>query len=393
MGKLVATTGNLAIAEAMRQINPDVVAAYPITPSTQIVEQFSQFVADGKVVTNFVTVESEHSAMSACIGGAVAGGRVMTATSSCGLALMWEMLYVASGLRLPILMAVANRALSAPLNIHGDHSDSMGARDAGWIQLYSESAQEAYDNIIQAVSISEHPEVRLPVMVCLDGFIVSHSIEGVDFLEDGKVREFIGPYLPVHPLLDTDHPVTYGAIDLQNFYTEHKRQQVEAMEQARGVILEVGRRFAALAGRSYAFLEPYRMEDAELAILTLSSSAGTAREVVDDYRARGVAAGLVKLRTFRPFPAAELAEVFKGVRALAVLDRADSFGAGGGPVGHEVRSALFDLPHPPPVVNWIYGLGGRDLTREDMARVYDALGDVAVQGRAPRAYQYLTVRE
>jgi pyruvate ferredoxin oxidoreductase alpha subunit len=393
MGKIVATTGNLAIAEAMRQINPDVVPAYPITPSTQVVEQFSQFVADGKVATNFITVESEHSAMSACIGAAAAGGRVMTATSSQGLAYMWEMLYIAAGLRLPILLTVANRALAAPLNIHGDHSDAMGARDSGWIQLYSQSAQEAYDNLIQAVLISEHPDVRLPVMVNLDGFIVSHSIEGVRFLEDEQVRGFIGEYRPFHPLLDIDHPITVGAIDLQNYYTEHKRQQVEAMRNARPVILDVGRQFAALSGRGYGFLETYRMEDAEVAILALSSAAGTARETVDEQRARGVKAGLIKLRTFRPFPGAELMAACRGVKALAVLDRADSCGAMGGPVFLETRATLYDLPDPPPCLGWVYGLGGRDLTMEDVTRVYEHLGEVASAGRVARDYEYLTVRE
>jgi pyruvate ferredoxin oxidoreductase alpha subunit len=393
LGKLVATTGNLAVAEAMRQINPDVCAAYPITPSTQIVEQFSQFVADGRVVTNFLTVESEHSAMSACIGAAAAGGRVMTATSSAGLAYMWEMLFVASGLRLPMLMVVANRALSAPLNIHGDHSDSMGARDSGWVQIYSENAQEAYDNVLQAVRIGEHPEVRLPVMVCLDGFIISHSIEGVRFLADPEVRGFIGEYLPRHPMLDTDHPVTYGAVNLPNYYTEHKRQQAEGMRAARQGILETGKKFASLTGRGYGFFETHRLEDAEVAILTLSSSAGVTREVVDELRTRGVAAGLVKLRVFRPFPTDELAEALAGVKALAVLDRADSFGAFGGPVFHEVRSALYDRDVRPKTIGRIYGLGGRDVTAEDIHRVFESLRRLAAGSRTEPRYDYLTVRE
>jgi pyruvate ferredoxin oxidoreductase alpha subunit len=393
MAQRIATTGNLAVAEAWRQINPDVVAAYPITPSTQIVEQFSQFVADGKVVTNLVTVESEHSAMSACIGAAAAGGRVMTATSSCGLALMWEMLYVAAGMRLPVLMAVANRALSAPLNIHGDHSDAMGARDAGWIQLFSENAQEAYDNYLQAVRIAESAGVRLPVMVCLDGFIISHSIEGMELLPDDKARAFVGTYIPGHPLLDVDHPVTYGAVDLQNYYTEHKRQQVEAMTAARDVILSIGREYGALTGREYGFFAPYRMEDAEVAVLALGSACGVTRETVDELRAAGVKAGMIKLRSFRPFPGRELAEACRNLKALAVLDRSDSCGAFGGPVFHETRSALFDLPQPPACINQIYGLGGRDLTMDDVRRVYDTLGAVARDRNAAPVYSYLTVRE
>jgi pyruvate ferredoxin oxidoreductase alpha subunit len=377
----------------MRQINPDVCAAYPITPSTQIMEEFSQFVADGRVATNLVAVESEHSAMSACIGAAAAGGRVITATSANGLALMWEMLYIASGTRLPIVMAVVNRALSGPINIHGDHSDTMGARDSGWIQLYSENAQEAYDNMIQAVRISEHPDVRLPVLVGQDGFIISHSIEPVNYLEDDEVKKFIGDYLPHYPMLDVDHPVTYGPADLPNYYTEHKRQQVEAMKHARQVILDVGAEYEKLRGKPFTYFETYRMEDAEIAILTLSSSAGTTREVVDEFRSRGVKVGVVKLRVFRPFPAAELVELLKGLKALAVFDRSDSFGAFGGPVYMEVRSALYDADDTPPVINYIYGLGGRDLTMNDIARAYRNLEDIAEQGRVPREYEYLHVRE
>jgi len=386
-------TGNEAMAEAMRQIAPDVVAAYPITPSTQVVEVFSQFVADGKVPTNFVAVESEHSAMSACIGAAAAGGRVMTATSSAGLALMWEMLYVASGLRLPIVMATVNRALSAPLNIHGDHSDSMGARDAGWIQLYGENAQEAYDNALMAFGIAEEKDVRLPVMCCYDGFTISHSIERVELLEDTAVAKFVGKYKPLHSMLDVKHPVTYGAVDLQDYYTEHKRQQAEGMAAARGAILRESERFAKLTGRAYGHFATHRLEDAEIGVLSLGSSAGTMREVIDELREQGIRAGGLKLRTFRPFPAAELAAALGHLKLLAVLDRADSFGAFGGPVFHEVRSALYDAPQRPRVVDFIYGLGGRELSLEDGRRLLRRCAAVAGGERLESHYDYLQVRE
>jgi len=392
-GKIVGITGNEAMAEAMRQIAPDVVAAYPITPSTQVVENFSQFVADGKVPTNFVAVESEHSAMSACIGAAAAGGRVMTATSSAGLAYMWEMLYVASGLRLPIVMACVNRALSAPLNIHGDHSDSMGARDAGWVQLYGENGQEAYDNALMAIGISEDPAVRLPVMCCYDGFTISHSIERIELLADADAKKFVGTYKPLHPMLDVTKPVTYGAVDLQDYYTEHKRQQAEAMAEARGAIKREAERFAKLTGRAYGSFETHRLEDAEFGILSLGSSAGTLREVVNELREEGIKVGTLKLRVFRPFPAAELAAALGHLKVLAVLDRSDSFGAFGGPVFHEVRSALFDVPKRPRVVNFIYGLGGRDLTLEEGRRLVQRLKTAADTGKIESHYDYLQVRE
>jgi len=392
-GKIAGITGNEAMAEAMRQIAPDVVAAYPITPSTQVVENFSQFVADGKVPTNLVAVESEHSAMSACIGAAAAGGRVMTATSSAGLAYMWEMLYVASGLRLPIVMATVNRALSAPLNIHGDHSDSMGARDAGWVQLYGENAQEAYDNALMAFGIAEDPAVRLPVMCCYDGFTISHAIERVELLDDAAAKKFIGDYKPLFPMLDVKNPATYGAVDLQDYYTEHKRQQAEGMAAARGAILREAERFAQLTGRAYGNFATHRLEDAEIGILSIGSSAGTMREVIDELREEGIRAGGLKLRVFRPFPAAELARALGHLKVLAVLDRSDSFGAFGGPLFHEVRSALYDAPQRPRVVNFIYGLGGRDLTLEDGRQLLQRLKKIADTGKVESHYDYLQVRE
>ncbi len=393
MTRIEALDGNAAIAEAMRQINPDVVAAYPITPQTSIVQTFSEFVADGKVDTQFVTVESEHSAMSACVGAAAAGGRVMTATSANGLALMWEIVYIAASSRLPIVMPVVNRALSGPINIHCDHSDSMGARDSGWIQIYSENAQEAYDNVIQALRIAEHMDVRLPVMVMLDGFITSSELQRVEVFDDEVVRDFVGQYTPHNPLLDLDNPVTYGPLDFYDFYFEHKRQQVEGMRNAREVIAKVGREFGERFGRSYDFLESYRLEDADIAVVVLSSTAGTARVVVDQLRDEGIKAGLLKPRVFRPFPAEELAEALKGLKAVAVMDRSDSFGAMGGPLFTETVSALALQGVNVPIVDYIFGLGGRDTPPDQIEHVYRDLVKIAETGKIDQRISYLGVRE
>ena len=305
----------------MRQINPDVLAAYPITPQTAIVQTFSQYVADGRVDTEFIPVESEHAAMSACVGAASAGGRVMTATAANGLALMLEIVYIAASGRLPIVMPVVNRALSAPLNIHCDHSDSMMARDSGWIQLYSESAQEAYDNLIQAIRIAEHPDVLLPVMVMLDGFITGHGLERMDVLDDAAVQEFIGTYTAKHSLLDVDNPITFGAWDMYDYYFEHKRQQTDAMSKAMPVIVDVGKEFGKAFGRDYGILDTYAMDDADLAIIVLSSAAGTARTTVKELRAKGLKIGLLKPRVIRPFPAQELADALKNFKAVAACTR------------------------------------------------------------------------
>ncbi|MGE5528993.1 MAG: pyruvate ferredoxin oxidoreductase [Patescibacteria group bacterium] len=391
--EMVARTGNEAMAEAMRQINPDVVAAYPITPATEIVQLFANFVADGVVDTEFVTVESEHSAMSACIGASAAGARVMTGTSSQGLILMAEMLYIAAGLRCPIVMADVNRALSAPINIHCDHSDTMAVRDAGWIQIFSENAQEAYDNMFQAVRIAEHPDVLLPAMVTTDGFIISHGMEGMEEIPDEDVRAFIGQYRPKHPLLDVDHPITAGGLDFTDFYFEHRRQIAEAVQNSRRVILEVAEDFARRFGRRYGFLEPYRMDDAELAVVALGSTAGTARAAVDGLRAGGVKAGLLKIRVFRPFPGGEIAAALGKAKAVAVLDRSDGLAGFGGPVFAEIRSALYGSGNTPPVIDYVYGLGGRDINIADLNRVYGDLQRIAA-GQAPgQAVTYLGVRE
>lgn len=395
MSEFRALDGCAAVAEAMRQINPDVVAAYPITPQTAIVMTFSSFVADGLVDTEFIAVDSEHSAMSACVGASAAGARVMTATAANGLALMWEIVYIAASTRLPIVMPVVNRALSAPINIHCDHSDSMGARDAGWIQLYSENAQEAYENVIQGVRIAEHPHLLLPVMVCLDGFITGHGLERVEVYEDQRVRDFIGQYKPVHSLLDLDDPVTYGPLDLYDYYFEHKRQQVEAMSHAKDVILEVGREFGGTFGRTYELFEPYKLEDAEVGIVVLSSTAGTAKVVVDRLREEGLRVGLLKPRVFRPFPGPELVEALKHLNAVAVMDRSVSFGSmsDAGPLFLELAAAFQIYGSRVPLADYVFGLGGRDIAPAQIESVYRDLLEIAKTGQVKQLVTYLGVRE
>lgn len=383
----IALTGNEAVAEALRQVNPDVAAVFPITPQTELMHKFAEFVNDGKVETELVTVESEHSALSAAIGAAAGGVRAVTATSSNGLALMWEVLYIASGLRLPIVMPVVNRALSGPLNIHCDHSDSMGARDAGWIQLFSEDTQEAYDNTLQAFRIAEHPDVLLPTMITLDGFIISHTTEVLEILDDATAKKFVGEYKPLFSLLDPEHPVTMGPVDLPDYYFEHKRQQVEGMYNAPRVIEEVAKEYYELTGREYGFFENYRMEDAEAAIVVMGSAAGTSKEVVDHLRDRGIKAGLVKLRVFRPFPNEQLAQALSNLKSIAVLDRAISFGSLGGPVYLEVRSAMYGKNIP--IYNYIYGLGGRDLIPSMVESAYNDL----FEGKTEKRMRYLGLRE
>ncbi len=386
-------TGDQAAAEAMRQINPDVVAAYPITPQTEIVMNYSQFAADGLVDTEMIPVESEHSAMSACVGAAAAGARTMTATSANGLALMWEIVYIAASTRLPIVMPVVNRALSGPINIHCDHSDTMGARDSGWLQMYCEDAQEVYESLFMAVRLAEHPDVLLPVMVCQDGFITSHAVEGVRLMEDKVVKDFVGEHKAHFPLLDVDKPVTYGPLDLQDYYFEHKRQQAEAMKNAKKVIVELAAEYEKITGKNYGFIEQYKLDDAEVAVVALNSTCGTARAVVDSLRGRGVKAGLLKLRFFRPFPAEEIAAALAKVKAVAVLDRSESFADHGGPVFNEVRSALCDLDTRPTVCNYIYGLGGRDINTTHIESVFNDLGRNAREGKAERLINYLGVRD
>lgn len=392
MSKIVAVTGNEACAQALKQINPDVCAAYPITPATDLMQRFSGFVSDGKVDTELVLVESEHSAMSACIGAAAAGGRVATATSSQGLALMWEMLFIAAGTRLPIVMPLVNRALSAPLNIHGDHSDAMGARDSGWIQLFSENAQEAYDNTIQAFRIAEHMDIRLPAMVCLDGFIVSHSIERVEYIDDADIKKFVGEFKSVNPLLDIDNPKSYGPLILTDLYHEYKRAQHEVMTRVPNVVLDVAAEFEKMTGRKYGLFETYRLEDAEIAVVVMSSAAGTTKDIIDQYRDKGVKIGLLKPRMFRPFPFEGVADALKHLKAIAVLDRADSFG-GYGPLYSEIAGAVTLIDTKPAMINKIFGLGGRDYLPDQAEGVIDELIEIAKTGKVKTVKEYIGVRE
>ena len=385
-------SGNEATAIAMKQINPDVVAAFPITPSTEIPQYFSTFVANGEVDTEFVAVESEHSAMSATIGAEAAGARAMTATSANGLSLMWEMIYIASSLRLPIVMALVNRAVSGPLNIHNDHSDAMGVRDAGWIMLFSENNQEAYDNMLMAHRIAEHKDVQLPVMVCQDGFITSHSIENIELENDEEVKKFVGQYKPEHYLLNDKEPIAIGPLDLQAYLFEHKAQQAEAMKNAKKVIKEVAEEFEKWTGRKYEFFEKYKLDDAEIAIVCMNSTAGTTKAVVDELREKGVKAGLLKLRMFRPFPAEEIAEALQGLKAVAILDKADSLNAAGGALFEDVTSAMYVNKKQVPMVNYVYGIGGRDTTEKQLESVYTDLAEIVKTGDLGNPYRFLGLR-
>lgn len=393
MAHLDRLSGNEAVAVAMRQINPDVMGAFPITPSTEIPQYFAQYVADGKVDTELVTVESEHSSMSVCIGAAAAGGRAVSATSSAGLALMYELLYVAASSRLPIVLAVSTRALTGPININNDHSDAMGARDAGWIQIYAEDNQEVYDNYVQAFPIAESAGVRLPVMICMDGFITSHAVENIELMEDKEVRDFVGEYDPEHYLLNKNGTLAVGPYDVTNYYMEHKKQEAEAMKDAKKAILQVAERFEAATGRKYGFFEEYCMEDAEEAIVIIGSTAGTAKAAVDMLRRQGKKVGLIKVRVFRPFPAEELAQALKGCKAVAVMDKSEGFSGCGGPLFAEVRSALYDLEDRPKAVGIVYGLGGRDVSTGDIKEVYARLERIAETGEIGEVYSHMGVRE
>ncbi len=390
---MIPLTGDQAAAFAMKQIEPDVVAAYPITPQTEIVMNFSNYVANGQVSTEMIPVESEHSAMSACVGAASAGARTMTATSANGLALMWEIVYIAASTRLPIVMPVVNRALSAPINIHCDHSDSMGARDAGWLQIYCEDAQEVYESIILAVRIAEHPDIQLPVMVCQDGFITSHAVEGLEAFDDAVVKKFIGDYKPRFSLLNVDKPVTVGPLDLQDFYFEHKAQQADAMRTSLTIIPSVFNEFKKTFGKTHDFIDTYKLDDAEIAICVLSSTAGTARGIVDRLRERGVKTGLLKPRFFRPFPTQAFKDALRGVKGVAVLDRSESFSGEGGPLFAELKSALYTEHTKPVVVNYIYGLGGRDIFEDDIERAYVELHEHVKNGTSEGYVRYIGVRE
>jgi len=398
---LMGLNGDEASAYATKQVNPDVVAAYPITPQTIIVERFSEYVADGLVDSEFVPVESEHSAMSCSVGASAAGARAFTATAANGLALMWEILYIASSLRLPIVMAVANRALSGPINIHNDHSDAMGARDSGWIQIYCENAQEVYDASITAWRIGEHLKVQLPVMVCLDGFTLSHTMENVMTLPDEVVHKFVGerPFINVEGhlgeaelRLNPDAPLTMGPLDLQDFYFEHKMHQVEALGDALKVIKDVEKEWAKVSGRSYEYVEPYLMDDAEVAVIGMGSAMGPVRHVVDELRSEGVKAGMIKLRLFRPFPVADLKKAVGKVPALGVMEKCISFGAPASPLMEEIMTAYYHDQEKPMMANYVVGLGGRDVSPTMVREIYGSLLKAGKAGKVAKPMNYIGVR-
>jgi pyruvate ferredoxin oxidoreductase alpha subunit len=403
--EILGLNGDEAVAYAAKQADVDVVAAYPITPQTIIVEKFSEYVANGEVNTEFVCTESEHSAMAACLAAAATGARTFTASASAGLALMHEMLFVTSGCRAPVVMAIANRALSAPLNIHGDHSDTMAQRDSGWIQIYAENAQEVYDSIFQAFRIAEHLDVQLPVMVGLDGFTLSHTLENVKVLADDVVKGFVGtrqlPDVVTHEgktvpyKLDPANPMTMGPVALPNYYFEFKRQQEEAMRNTLKVIPQVHDEYGELCGRYYGngLVEKYELDDAEIAIVCLGSTAGTVKTVIDELRAEGVKAGLLRIRTFRPFPAEEIAEALGKVKAVAVMDKSMSFGGNGGAIFHETRHALYDSQTHPYMVNYIYGLGGRDTSPSQMRKIFEDLQKVIQSGKTEEKIRFIGLRE
>lgn len=386
-------SGNEALAVAIRQINPDVMPAFPITPSTEIPQFVSSMIANGQVDTEFIPVESEHSAMSAAMGSEAAGARTLTATSSCGLALMWEVLYVAASSRLPLAMCVVNRGLTGPLNINAEHSDSMGARDSGWLQIYAESNQEVYDNMLQAYRIAEHPDVQLPIMICQDGFITSHAVQDIELNEDEPMKKFVGTYNPEHYLLKHNEPMAMGPYANSPYCMEAKRAQAEGMANAKRVILEVAKEYEALTGRSYGFFEEYKMKDATVALVCMGSACGTIKDAVDELRKEGIKAGLIKVRVFRPFPGEELAKALEKVSAVAIMDRAESYSTNGGPLGSELMAAMYRNKNTAEAVNLMYGLSGRDLTVSMVKDIYKDLVDMTSKQDKNRPYRYIGLRE
>jgi pyruvate ferredoxin oxidoreductase alpha subunit len=391
MAKRVGIEVSLAVAEAAQLANVDVVAAYPITPQTHIVEHLAELVANGELDAAYIPVESEHSAMSACLGSSAVGARTFTATAGQGLELMHEVLYVASSMRLPIVMAVANRALSAPLSVWGDHSDVMAVRDTGWIQLFAENGQEAVDNVLCAFRIGEDPRVLLPVMVHLDGFYLSHMIEPIVFPEPSQVAKFLPPFkhpMPLHP----DKPVTMGAFGPPIIYSEAKKAQEVNLEAAKEVILQGWDEFGKTFKRYYSPVEKYRSEDAKVLLLTLGSFSETAMTAIDKMRREGKSVGLVRIRLWRPFPFAELRQAVRDAGVLIVLDRALSFGGPGGPVCSEVRSALYGEDKKPKVIGFVGGLGGRDITPAGFEEIVNRGITIAQKG-SENEFEIYGVRE
>ena len=386
-------SGNEAVAYAIRQVNPDVMPAFPITPSTEIPQMVSTYIANGQMDTEFIPVESEHSSMSAAIGAEAAGARSLTATSSAGLALMWEELLLAASNRLPLALTLVNRTLSGPININCDHSDGMGARDTGWIQIYAENNQEAYDNFIQAYPIAEDARVHLPIMICQDGFITSHAVENIELLEDALVKEFVGEYEPEEYLLNPGKPIAVGPYSVSNYAMEAKKNQEIALENSKQVILEVAEKFKALSGRGFGLFEEYKTQDADYIMLLMGSAAGTAKQAVDDLREQGKKVGVLKLRVFRPFPAKEIAQALSHCKAVAILDRCESYNGNGGPLGSEVTAGLFRNKVMIEAVNYIYGLAGRDFTVSDATGIFEELAEMVENGKEVEQYQYIRLRK
>ena len=386
-------SGNEAVAFAIKQVNPDVMPAFPITPSTELPQFVSNYIANGKIDTEFIPVESEHSSMSAAIGASAAGARALTATSSCGLAYMWEVLYVAASNRLPIALALVNRGLTGPLNINCEHSDSMGARDSGWLQIYAENNQEAYDNFIMAYRIAEHKDVRLPIMTCMDGFITSHAGENITLIEDEAVKNFVGEYNPEHYLLNENETMAVGPYAVSNYCMEAKRAQAQGMMNAKQVILDVAKEFEEISGRKYGLFEKYKLDDADFAVVSIGSASGTAKDAVDILRNKGIKAGLLKVRVFRPFPGEDMAKALQGCKAIAIMDRCESYSANGGPLGAELMAALYRNKNKAEVINIVYGLSGRDVRVEDFEKVFEDLADIAENGVKDSQYRYLGLRE
>ncbi len=385
-------SGNEAVSYAIRQINPDVMPAFPITPSTEIPQMVSNYIANGEMDTEFIPVESEHSSMSATIGAEAAGARCLTATSSAGLALMWEELLLAASNRMPCALALVNRTLSGPININCDHSDGMGARDTGWIQIYAENNQEAYDNFVQAYPIAEDARVHLPIMICQDGFITSHAVENIELLEDDEVKAFVGEYHPEEFLLNPGKPIAVGPYSVSNYAMEAKKNQELALERAKEVILEVAQKYEVLSGRKYGLFEEYRTEDADYIMLIMGSAAGTAKQAVDDLREQGKKVGVIKLRVFRPFPAEELAEALKNCKAVAIMDRTESYNGNGGPLGSEVTAGLYRKKVLITAVNYIYGLAGRDFTVQEVYDIFAELENAVTNNTEVEQYQYIGLR-
>ena len=393
MPKKDRMSGNEAVAFAIKQINPDVMPAFPITPSTEIPQMVSNYIANGEVDTEFIPVESEHSSMSAAIGAEAAGARTLTATSSAGLALMWEELLLAASNRMPLALALVNRTLSGPININCDHTDSMGARDTGWIQIYAENNQEVYDNFIQAYPIAEHKDVHLPIMICQDGFITSHAVENIELMDDDVVKNFVGEYEPEEFLLNSGKPMSVGPYAISAYAMEARKNQEIALENAADVILKVGKEYEKISGRKYGFFEEYRTKDADYIMLIMGSAAGTAKQAVDELRDQGKKVGVLKLRVFRPFPAKEIAAALSRCKAVAIMDRCESYNGNGGPLGSEVTAALYRNKVMIDAVNYIYGLAGRDFTVENVFDIFAELDDAVTSGTEVEQYQYIGLRK